>query len=108
MSRLKSWKPSVDHSQSPLLVSCQLFHSSLHRNISLTFTSFTEIDEIFSTHLRHKSEAILAEVGVPYQINLFSGVAHGFTVRADLSVPNAKFAKEQAFVQAVAWFEHHL
>jgi hypothetical protein len=40
-----------------------------------------------------------------YQINLFSGVEHGFAVRGDPSKPDAKFAKEQAFLQAVTWFK---
>ena len=45
---------------------------------------------------------------VPYQINLYSGCQHGFGVRADVSSPQAKFAKEQAFLQAVTWFDEHL
>ena len=75
---------------------------------SHSLLSHTEIDDIFTAPLRHKSESILAKIGVPYQINLFSGVVHGFAERGDLGVPNTKFAKEQAFQQAVAWFQHHL
>jgi dienelactone hydrolase len=47
-------------------------------------------------------------VGQPYQINLFSGVEHGFAVRADISKPESKFAKESAFTQAVTWFNQYL
>lgn len=43
-----------------------------------------------------------------YQINLFSGVEHGFAVRGDISKKHIKFAKEQAFFQAVAWFDEHV
>ena len=45
---------------------------------------------------------------IPYQINLFSDVVHGFAVRGDLSKPRQKFAKEQAFLQAVHWFDEYL
>ncbi|KAF8541201.1 Alpha/Beta hydrolase protein [Trichophaea hybrida] len=67
-----------------------------------------ETDDIFTTELRHQSEAKLAEIGATYQINLFSGVTHGFAVRGDLSAPQVKWAKEKAFEQAVEWFKFHL
>jgi dienelactone hydrolase len=67
-----------------------------------------EIDNIFTTELRHESEGILIKTGQPWQINLFSGVTHGFAVRADLSNKHFKFCKEQAFYQAVAWFQQYL
>jgi hypothetical protein len=41
-------------------------------------------------------------------MNLFSDVEHGFAVRADISKPRVKFAKEQAFYQAVAWFDEYV
>ncbi|KAJ6126688.1 Dienelactone hydrolase family protein [Penicillium sp. IBT 18751x] len=67
-----------------------------------------EVDSIFTTQLRHESEETLIKAAQPWQINLFSGVSHGFAVRADLKDPQQKWAKEQAFVQAVAWFNQHL
>ncbi|TAQ88788.1 hypothetical protein B7494_g2884 [Chlorociboria aeruginascens] len=67
-----------------------------------------ETDSIFPAEKRHKSEGILIETKQPYQINLFSGVSHGFSVRCDTSVKVEKFAKEQAFLQAVTWFDEHL
>lgn len=67
-----------------------------------------ETDTIFPAEKRHKSEEILQKTGQPYQINLFSGVEHGFAVRCDVSVKLQKFAKEQAFLQAVTWFDEHL
>ncbi|KAJ5597357.1 hypothetical protein N7537_007441 [Penicillium hordei] len=70
--------------------------------------SAAETDSIFTTQLRHESEEILIKAAQPWQINLFSGVSHGFAVRADLSDPKQKWAKEQAFCQAVAWFNQHL
>ncbi|PGH34371.1 esterase/lipase [[Emmonsia] crescens] len=70
--------------------------------------SAAETDAVFPANMRHESEEILTKVGLPWQINLFSGVEHGFAVRGDLSNKVVKFAKEQAFVQAVTWFHEHL
>ncbi|KAJ5102885.1 hypothetical protein N7532_003414 [Penicillium argentinense] len=67
-----------------------------------------ETDSIFPTPKRHESEEILGKTGQPYQINLFSGVEHGFAVRADITKPIIRFAKEAAFTQAVAWFNQYL
>ncbi|ROT43833.1 alpha/beta-hydrolase [Sodiomyces alkalinus F11] len=67
-----------------------------------------EVDQQFPPDLRHLSEEILQKIGLPYQINLYSGVSHGFAIRADISQPQQKWAKEQAHAQAVAWFDHTL
>ncbi|KAH6877090.1 putative cytoplasm protein [Thelonectria olida] len=67
-----------------------------------------ETDTIFPSEKRHESEGILKKTGVVYQMNLFSGVVHGFAVRCDLSVKRERFAKEQAFFQAVAFFDNWL
>ncbi|ETS74400.1 hypothetical protein PFICI_14266 [Pestalotiopsis fici W106-1] len=64
-----------------------------------------ETDEIFPAENRHKAEQILAKGGYPYQINLYSQTEHGFSIRCDPSKKTAKFAKEQAFLQAVTWFD---
>lgn len=37
-----------------------------------------ETDGRFPPELRHKSELILQQTGLPYQINLYSGVNHGY------------------------------
>ena len=60
-----------------------------------------------STSKRHEMEGILDTLEVPYQINTLSNVEHGFAVRCDLSKASEKFAKEQAFAQAVAWFDEY-
>lgn len=67
-----------------------------------------ETDEIFPVQKRQRSEVILREIKVPFQINLYSGVSHGFSVRPDLSVRIEKFSKEAAFLQAVQWFNEYL
>ncbi|KAJ5735042.1 uncharacterized protein N7483_000167 [Penicillium malachiteum] len=67
-----------------------------------------ETDAKFPPEKRHQSEVILKEIGLPYQINLYSGVAHGFAVRGDLNNRTVQYAKETAFLQAVQWFNEHL
>jgi dienelactone hydrolase len=67
-----------------------------------------EVDNIFTTEKRHKSEEILIKTGQPWQINLYSGTEHGFSVRGDLDDKKQRFAKEQAFLQAVEWFDEFL
>ncbi|CAI6092338.1 unnamed protein product [Clonostachys chloroleuca] len=66
------------------------------------------VDEYFPTHKRHETEEILRTVGQEYQIHLYGAVGHGFAVRADPEDRVQRFAKEQAFHQALVWFNHHL
>ena len=63
---------------------------------------------MFNTEKRRESEDILDKLEIPYQINLFSDVEHGFAVRCDMDKSRQRFAKEQAFAQAVAWFDQYL
>jgi hypothetical protein len=55
----------------------------------------TETDAIFPTEKRRESEDILFGLDIPWQINLYSDVQHGFSVRGDLNDTKAKWAKEQ-------------
>ena len=71
-----------------------------------TFRNEPETDTIFPVAKRHETEQILAEeVKQPYQISLYSDVAHGFAVRGDVKVRAQRYAKEMAFLQAVFFFE---
>ncbi|KAF2203119.1 alpha/beta-hydrolase [Delitschia confertaspora ATCC 74209] len=67
-----------------------------------------ETDTIFPAPKRHETEEILAGMSIPYQINLFSDVEHGFATRGDMTNRKKKFAKEQAFHQLLAWFEEYV
>jgi len=67
-----------------------------------------ETDPIFPAEKRRQTEDILFKKDTPWQINLYSDVQHGFAVRADISQPKIKWAKEQAFFQAVAWFDEYV
>jgi dienelactone hydrolase len=70
--------------------------------------SAAEADTIFPAEKRYESEEILKKTGQPYQINLYSGVEHGFAVRGDLNNRVATFAKESAFLQALQFFAEYL
>ena len=70
--------------------------------------SAAETDAIFPAEKRHQSEEILKATGQPYQVTLYSGVEHGFAVRGDETKKIERFAKEQAFLQAVTWFNEWL
>ncbi|EWZ82334.1 hypothetical protein BFJ70_g5665 [Fusarium oxysporum] len=67
-----------------------------------------ELDDLFTVEKRHESEGILSQSKQDFQINLFSGVHHGFAVKGDMKDKRQLFAKEQAFNQAVSWFKRHL
>ncbi|KIW23500.1 uncharacterized protein PV07_11693 [Cladophialophora immunda] len=67
-----------------------------------------ENDHVFPPEKRHESEEILKSLGLPYQINLYGGVAHGFAVRGDLKDRTQLYAKEASFLQALQWFEEYL
>ncbi|KAF4239385.1 hypothetical protein CNMCM6805_005807 [Aspergillus fumigatiaffinis] len=75
------------------------------RGLSL---SLLQHDTIFTMANRHASEETLIRTGQEFQINLFSGISHGFAIRGDIKQPRVRFSKEQAFAQAVAWFNHTL
>ncbi|KAE8150430.1 dienelactone hydrolase [Aspergillus avenaceus] len=101
---LKNGKLDVGFNAHPSFVT----HEELGAITGPISIAASEIDQIFTTQLRHESEDILKKTGQHWQINLFSGVSHGFAVRADLSNKHFKFAKEQAFCQAVTWFRQYL
>jgi dienelactone hydrolase len=67
---------------------------------------FVEIDSIFTVDKRIESENILAEIKVPYQINLYGAVSHGFAVKGNMTIKAVKFANDRAFEQAVTWFNY--
>lgn len=72
------------------------------------FIAVGENDQMYPADMRHQTEAVLKELGetkgIKYRQNLLHDVGHGFAVRGDISDPWVKFSKEQAFYDAVAWF----
>ncbi|OJJ67561.1 hypothetical protein ASPBRDRAFT_135409 [Aspergillus brasiliensis CBS 101740] len=67
-----------------------------------------EKDHVFPAEKRHESEQILETLALPYALTLYGGVGHGFALRGDLSDPKVLFAKENAFIQGLQWFDEHL
>ena len=97
-----------------------------------------EKDLLFDADKRQESENILELSGQPYQINLYQGVEHGwvkptlpplhiiptqkfcarngwsyyymhrFAICENTSSRAVQYAKENAFVLALQWFEEHL
>ncbi|EAQ91502.1 hypothetical protein CHGG_03437 [Chaetomium globosum CBS 148.51] len=65
-------------------------------------------DTLFNAEARAAAEKALLGTGKPYQVNLYSGTQHGFGVRVDLADAQQKYAKEEAFLQAVRWFDRFL
>lgn len=68
--------------------------------------SAAENDSIFTEELRHLTESILKKKGNCYQLDLFSGVNHGFAARGDVSIPWVKYAKEKALADQIHWFKY--
>lgn len=67
--------------------------------------SAAETDPNFTRELRHLSEAKLAAKGNRYQIDVFSGVSHGFAVRGDMSNPSVKYANQKTLCDQIYWFD---
>lgn len=68
--------------------------------------SAAEEDHIFPANLRHLTEEKLKEIHAIYQLDLFSGVSHGFAARGDITKPAVKYAKEKALLDQIYWFNH--
>ncbi|KAM0307415.1 hypothetical protein ACHAPM_000130 [Fusarium culmorum] len=62
-------------------------------------------DNIFPQPRQAETNAILTKIGKPFSSALYSGTTHGFAVRANTSDPQQAFAKNEAFYQAVRFFE---
>lgn len=65
-------------------------------------------DVLFDAAARAAAEAVLVKGNQSYQVSLYSGTQHGFGVRVDLASEVQVWAKEQAFLQAVRWFDRFL
>ncbi|TDZ35469.1 Hydrolase tropI [Colletotrichum spinosum] len=64
-----------------------------------------ETDNLMSPARRAEVEALLGATGQPFSLALYGGTSHGFGVRANVSDPRQKFGKEEAFFQAVRFFD---
>jgi len=67
------------------------------------------LDAVFTPAVQAIADMVLGngKYKPGYNRTFFPGVAHGFAVRANLSDPVAKAAKEGAFFDAVEWLRKH-
>ncbi|KAJ7666994.1 Alpha/Beta hydrolase protein [Mycena polygramma] len=66
--------------------------------------SCAESDFTFPAEFRRRAEDILVEVKAQYQVQLFSGVSHGFATRGDSAQPDNRYAKEESARGIIGWF----
>ncbi|GMG21584.1 unnamed protein product [Ambrosiozyma monospora] len=69
--------------------------------------SAAEVDQIFTTDLRQKTDEVLKKNGQTYRIDYFPGTSHGFAVRGELSDPVVCKAKLKVIVDQTAWFKKY-
>jgi len=67
--------------------------------------SCAETDHTFGAQSRRRAIDILQEIKVPYQVQLFSGVEHGFALRGNMESPYERYVKEQSLEGIVKWFD---
>jgi dienelactone hydrolase len=72
------------------------------------FLSCSEIDHTFDTESRRRALDILSADGKQYNLQLFSGVQHGFALRGDMSKPYERWVKEQSLASITTWFDYWL
>ncbi|KAB5518015.1 dienelactone hydrolase [Coniochaeta sp. 2T2.1] len=72
------------------------------------FFSVPNTDQLFPPQQRNRTVEILTTGKKRFNLQIFSGVGHGFASRAFLSDPYEKWAKEQSFRSFVAWFDYWL
>jgi dienelactone hydrolase len=69
-----------------------------------------EDDKIFSVEKRFESEELLRKNPTKpnWQINVYSGVGHGFAARGNRNIRAESWSMDQAFYQAAIWMDEHL
>ncbi|OAP59512.1 hypothetical protein AYL99_06810 [Fonsecaea erecta] len=72
------------------------------------FLSCAETDHTFGTDARNEAIKILQEDKKPYNLQLFSGVEHGFALRCNLDNPYERYAKEESLRAIAKWFDFWL
>lgn len=69
--------------------------------------SSAQIDPLFTTELRHKTEEILSKKETPWEMILFSQVSHGYSIKGDISIPQVKYAKEKTVTDQLTFLGAH-
>ncbi|CAK7205273.1 hypothetical protein SEUCBS139899_008040 [Sporothrix eucalyptigena] len=63
-----------------------------------------ETDAMMPAARRTEITSLMQKSGKEYSFAVYGGTSHGFGVRVNVTDPRQKFAKEEAFLQAVRWF----
>lgn len=72
------------------------------------FLSCSQIDHTFPTESRNQAVDMMNEDSKRYNVQLFSGVEHGFALRGDPSKPYERWVKEESLRAIVGWFDFWL
>ncbi|KDQ51146.1 hypothetical protein JAAARDRAFT_211284 [Jaapia argillacea MUCL 33604] len=72
---------------------------------TLNDPNLAEDDFLFPTPSRRIAEDILFGKKATYQLEVYSGVGHGFAVRGDPEVEHERWAKEESAKGIVGWFD---
>ncbi|KAL8286150.1 hypothetical protein RQP46_004638 [Phenoliferia psychrophenolica] len=67
-----------------------------------------EIDQTWPQETQALAAKLMASYGPGWKQNYYAGCRHGFGTRADLSIPEQKHGKEDAFKETVEWFKKYL
>jgi len=70
--------------------------------------SCAEVDHTFDSQSRRRAIDILQEIKVPYQVQLFYGVEHGFALRGNMDNLYERYVKEQSLEGIIKWFNFWL
>lgn len=66
-----------------------------------------EQDSLFPDHIREKGVEKLKAKGVECEVQVYSGVPHGFAVLGDYEDPTIKEAQKEAHEQLLQWLKSH-
>ncbi|KAK5174344.1 uncharacterized protein LTR77_001424 [Saxophila tyrrhenica] len=72
------------------------------------FLSCSEIDHTFPNEFRNRAVDIMQSGKKQFQVQLFSGVEHGFALRGDPNDPYERYTKEQSLKGIAEWFDFWL
>ncbi|KAL9018770.1 MAG: hypothetical protein Q9185_003924 [Variospora sp. 1 TL-2023] len=67
----------------------------------------TENDQLFPDDIRAEGQKWLVDNKVPHEIQVFSGVPHGFAVVGEYEDPKIMDAQKAAFEQMLSWLKSH-
>ncbi|KAJ7509478.1 Alpha/Beta hydrolase protein [Mycena galericulata] len=72
------------------------------------FLSCAETDHTFPAFARHRAEELLTTRKRTFQIQLFSGVEHGFALRGNMEDAYERYTKEESASGIVRWFKQFM